>query len=142
MGFANLLSQTGQWAEAISVYEKAIPDSAYGDAPKMNVHFDPQVPMPLQLQAMAHVATGIEYTERGETIKAFTEFEKGLVLAPDSAFANYYYGYGWQQLSPAERAQFGTAAQAKAALQKASRIGKGAVRNAATHALQVAMRTR
>ena len=55
-------------------------------------------------------------------------------------WANFYYGFGWQQLSPAERVQFGTAQQAKAALRKAARIGKDAVKKAATKALQVAMK--
>lgn len=67
-------------------------------------------------------------------------YQRALQLAPDSALTNYYYGQGWQKLSPAERIQFGTAQQAKAALQKAIKIGKGAVKKAAQKPLQVAMK--
>jgi tetratricopeptide (TPR) repeat protein len=140
MHYAILLSQTGQWKEAVSIYEKALPSAVYHGMPKLDVHFDPQIPMPVQLQAIAHVACGIELSGHGDNPQAFKEYEKGSYLAPDSALVNYYFGDGWQQLSPAEQAKFGRAAQAKAALQKAVRLGKGPVKKAAQKALRMAMK--
>jgi tetratricopeptide (TPR) repeat protein len=140
MRCAILLSQTGHWKEAVSIYEKALPSAVYHGMPKLDVHFDPQSPMPVQLQAIAHVACGIELSGHGDNPQAFKEYEKGSYLAPDSALVNYYFGDGWQQLSPAEQAKFGRAAQAKAALQKAVRLGKGPVKKAAQKVLRMAMK--
>lgn len=64
------------------------------------------------------------------------EYTKALQLAPDNALTNYFYGVGWQRLSPAERAKFGTAQQAKAALQKAVKVGDASVKTAARKALK------
>ena len=117
MKFAALLSQTGHWAEATGVYKQALSKAVYGDAPKLDVDFNPQTPMPLLLQALAHTAIGLEYSAHADSTAAFTEYSKGIRLQPDNALANYYYGYGWQRLGPADRVKFGTAQQAKAALQ-------------------------
>jgi len=136
MRFAILLSQVNQWPEAVSFYEKALPKSAFGDAPKMDEHFDPQVPMPTELQAMAHVAIGIEYTGHNANKDAFAEFEKGAHLAPDSALANYYYGYGWQHLALKGQTRAALAPQAKAAFQKAANLGGGDVKKNAEESLK------
>lgn len=136
MHYAILLSQTGQWQEAVSVYEKNLPSAVYGDAPKLDVHFDPRAPMPFQLQAMAHVASGMEYTGHGQMKEAFGEYEQATHLAPDSAFANYYYGYGWQNLAPKDRAKLLNQEQAKAAFSKAVQLGKGEIKEAAQKALK------
>ncbi len=136
MRFALLLSQTGQWAEAVSLYNKALSNTTYGDAPKLDMRFDQQVPMPQHLQALAHVACGMEFSGHGQNIAALKEFASGHRIAPDSPLTNYYYGQGWQKLSPTERAQFGTAQQARAALQKAVKLGKGDVKLAAAKALK------
>ena len=73
---------------------------------------------------------------------AMREYAAALSLEPNWDLANYYYGYGWQQLSPAERAHLGLAQEAKAqeALHKAVKIGKGLVKAAAQKALRVAMK--
>ncbi len=75
-----------------------------------------------------------------ENSRAFTEYGKALALEPDWALTNFYYGYGWQRLFPADKAQLGSVRQAKAALLKATRLGKGDVKKAAEKALQVAMK--
>ena len=136
MGFVVLLSQTGHWAEATSVYKNALGKAIFGDAPKIDVQFDPQIPMPLLLQAMAHIAIGLEYSGHADNHAAFAEFDKGMRLQPNNALTNYYYGQGWQKLSPTERVKFGTPQQAKAALQKAVKIGDTNVKAAAMKALK------
>jgi tetratricopeptide (TPR) repeat protein len=142
MGYAIALCQAGNWTEAVAIYEKALPDAQYGDAPKLDIHFDPDTPMPDQLQVIAHVAIGLQYFGGGEDKEALMEFGKGLRLDPDSVFANYYYGYGWGAMSPGDKAKFGSEQQAKAALQKAVKLGKGPVKSAAQKALQVASRAK
>ena len=136
MRFAVLLSQTGKWSEATSVYKNALSKATFEDAPKLDANFDPQIPMPLLLQAMAHTAIGLEYSGHADNTAAFAEYNKGMQLQPDNPFVNYYYGIGWQRLSPADRAKFGTAQQAKAALQKAVLIGNADVKKAAQKALK------
>ncbi len=69
---------------------------------------------------------------------AFKEFEQGVRLAPNLGLVNYFYGNGWQHLGLAERAKFGDAQQAKAALEKAVKLGKPDVKEAAQKALLVA----
>lgn len=143
MGYAIALSRLGHWREAVAVYEKTIPDSPnYGDAPKIEVHFDPHVPMPAQLQGLAYVAIGIEYEGHSAGKRAYLRYEQALRTDPSSAFTNYYYGYGWSRLDPKDRSELGGEQQAKRALQKAVKIGKGAVKKAARKALLVAMRTK
>ena len=64
------------------------------------------------------------------------EYTKALQLAPDNALINYFYGVGWQKLSPTERAKFGTVQQAKAHLRKAEKVGNANVKAAALRALK------
>lgn len=136
MGFAILLSQTRHWPEAVSVYKKSLVKATFQDAPKLDVEFDPQTPMPLLLQALAHTAMGLDYSGYADSTAAFAEYSKGMQLQPDNALTNYYYGAGWQRLGPADRLKFGTAQQAKAALQKAVKIGNANVKAAALKALK------
>ena len=137
MSFAIFLSKIGQWPEAVAVYEKALPDTTHwGDAPKIDVHFDPQFPMPAQLQALAHVAIGAEYFGHGNNKSAFSEYEKAVRSDPNSGFANYYYGYGWSHLDPKDKLRVLNTQQAKAALQKAVKIGNADIKKAATKALK------
>lgn len=138
MKFAALLSQTGHWVEATGVYKQALSKAVYGDAPKLDVDFDPQTPMPLLLQALAHIAIGLEYSAHADSTAAFAEYRKGNQLQPDNALTNYYYGTGWQRLGPTDRLKFGTAQQARAALQKAVKIGNANVKAAALRALKSA----
>ena len=139
MGFAIALSQDGQWEEAVSVYEQELPNTInWGAAPRIEVHFNPNVPKPSQLQALAHVAIGTEYLGHSGREEAFLEFIKAMQSDPNSAYSNYYYGYGWRGLTPADQAKFGTAQQAKAALQKAVLIGNADVKKAAEKALKAA----
>ncbi len=135
---ALLLNQNGRWAEAVDHYNAALPDLVKWDY-KANLHFDPNAPQPAALAAAAHIGLGLydnfEY-EADSNTKALQEYNAALRLAPDWDAANYYYGYGWQHLSPAERTKFGTMQQAKAHLQKAEKVGNVSVRAAAAKVLK------
>jgi len=114
MGFAALLSQAGKWPEATTVYKNALSKAAFGEAPKLDVQFDPQKPMPLLLQALAHTAIGLDYSGCANSTAAFAEYSKAIRLQPDNALVNSYYGAGWQRLSPGERVKFRPIEQVKA----------------------------
>ena len=145
--YAQLLLKSGKWAEAVAVYNfdpgkpkpgSDLPDWAEG-------RFSPDVPKPRAFAVALHIARGQIYSntpdwagERQNT-EAMAEYEKALALEPDSARANFFYGFGWKRLSPDERGKYGTEQQAKAALLKAVRIGKGDVKKAAEKELRVAM---
>ncbi|MDQ2688146.1 MAG: hypothetical protein M3Y28_09800 [Armatimonadota bacterium] len=127
---AVLLSQSGRWPEAVALYEKALPNVSDRGMSKINVHFDPAVPQPTELQAAAEIGIGLETMwagsglddEKGEP--TFQAFAKALKLAPNWPVANYYYGYGWQNLKPKDRVRLAGQREAvKAALQKATKSG-------------------
>jgi len=152
--YAQLLLKSGQWRQAVSVYNQALPNlpdaSIHRQNPFIrdseliaaNSHFSGDVPEPAALATALHIARGMVYSTTiswsgdAQDTEAMSEYKKALQLAPDNALTNYFYGVGWQKLSPAERVKFGTAQQAKAALQKAVKIGNANVRKAAAKALE------
>lgn len=138
MSYAAVLSQAGRWGEAVSVYKAALPNVPDDGFRSMGSQFSPDLPDPAHLQALAHVVRGLVFTSHAEPEKAMPEYQKALALVPDSGLTNFYYGNGWQHLGPAERVKFGNAAQAKAALEKAVKLGKPDVKQAAQKALLVA----
>ena len=139
--YAVLLARSGRWGEAVASYDLAMASIHVGDAPEIAVRFAPGDPKPTDLEAAAHLALGVDANGicnnlgEFENDRAFREYTQALRLAPDWAAANYYFGIGWQKLSPAERARFGTAERAKTALEKAVKLGKGDVKKAAEKAL-------
>ena len=140
--YSLLLLKSGQWAKAVTVYNQALPMLGQEELERDSDHFSPDVPNPTALAVAIHLERGRIYSTNcdwaGETqnTEAMVEYGKALQLAPNYGLANYYYGQGWQKLSPAERKQFGTAQQAKAALQKAVKLGTGHVKLAAAKALK------
>ena len=144
LNYALLLDQTGQWAEAVAAYQHALPTLPIGDLPKIDARFNPDVPQPVALAAAVHVALGLDANFVCEEMdgveqsqeRAFQEYSKALQLAPNWDTANYYYGFGWQQLYPKSRVKFGNVQQAKAALQKAVLLGRGDLKKAAQKALK------
>ncbi len=122
MRFALLLQQAGQGEEAVSVYNRGVgfldfeahgeprlstpvPLPQIGNGPNQ-VPYDPQF-----LEAMAHLAIGVEANEDNEWRN---NVKQAVTLAPASAAANYYMG----------RYLLGRDdVQAKAYLQEAVRLG-------------------
>lgn len=156
--YAQLLLKSGQWEQALAVYNQVLPTlpdvgphpeaiiAHDKDVMRANSRFSPDAPDPAALATALHIAQGLVYNSTSDWAggsqdkKAMAEYAKALQLAPDNALANYYYGVGWQKLNPAERVKFGTAAQAKADLERAVKVGKGDVKKAAQKALMVAMK--
>jgi len=149
MKYALLLNQMGQSAEAIVIYQKALPN-----VPDMSELTHSRFPnaaalSPSEFQAAAHIALGLLDEFGGDNtidspdsqqIRAMQQFDKARQLQPDAPITNYYYGFGWQHLYPSERAHYGHAAQAKAALQKAVSLDNGEIKAAAEKALGIAMK--
>jgi tetratricopeptide (TPR) repeat protein len=139
--YALLLLKSGRWAQAVSAYNAALPLLASGEVMRANSHFSPDVPEPAALAVAIHIALGLTYgaaddwAGEGQHKEMMAEFSKALQLAPDVDLANYYYGFGWRNLDPKERAKMGSIQQAKAALQKAILLGKGDVKKAAQKVL-------
>lgn len=135
--YARLLLRSGQWEQAVTVYNASLPRLAEGEIMRANSHFSPDVPEPAALAVALHIAQGLTYKAgddwAGESQhkEMMAEFGKALQLAPDSDLANYHYGYGWRNLSPKERAKMGSIQQAKASLQKAILLGRADVKEAA-----------
>ena len=154
--YAQLLLKSGQWAQAVAVYNQVLPHLPDvgphpetpivhdGDLIRASSHFTPDVPEPAALATALHITRGMVYNTTpgwagtGQDTEAMAEYAKALQTAPGNALANYYYGVGWHKLSPTDRAKFGTAQQAKAALQKAVKIGNANVKAAALKALKSA----
>lgn len=143
MEYAVLLSENGRWPEAVGRYKEALSDVNYRSSPEINAYFDPAKPEPKRLQAAADIGTGLEVTHGGVGFdasageRAFEEYTKALKLTPDWPVANYYYGFGWQNLTPPERsARAGQREAVKAALEKAAKLGTPDVAAAAKTELQ------
>jgi tetratricopeptide (TPR) repeat protein len=143
--YALLLNRTEQWSEAVTVYNSALSSVPGGALPKLDISFDPSHPNPVLFEAASHIALGL-LTNWGagddRNLRAMQEYEQALQLEPNWSLSNYYYGFGWQCLDPKDRAKMGSEQQAKAALQKAVKIGKGPVKQAAQRALLMAMKSK
>lgn len=153
---AQLLLKSGQWTQALALYNRVLPSLPDvgphleaivvhdSDAMQASSHFSAAAPDPLGLATAIHIARGLVYNSTSgwagdsQDTQAMAEYAKAFQLAPNNALTNYYYGTGWQKLGPAERAKFGDAQQAKAALEKAVKLGKPDVKEAAQKALLVA----
>ncbi len=131
MQYALLLSQTGQQAEAVMVYNKAFPMMSDGHRRELQRLPDPATLSPAAFQSSVHIVLGMYIALEGWPVsnhtQAIQEFDTALRLAPNSPLANYYYGYGWQKLPPAQRAKLaanpGQLDAVKAALKKAAKPG-------------------
>lgn len=136
MKYALLLSQTGQNAEAFSVYSQASHFAADTAHPDVKLSFSAGLPSPVELQAAAHIALGLLVNDTGNDRElAMSEFEQAQKLAPDAAVTNFYYGYGWKRLDLQSKTRLADAPQAKAALQKAALTDDPNVKKAAGEAL-------
>ena len=143
--YALLLLKSGQWAQAVTAYNRAaIPYIGQGELEVASSYFSADVREPTALAVAIHIERGQLYSEgcgwvnTPQNSEAVAEYAKALQLAPNSALTNYYYGLAWQKLTPAERVKFGSATQARTALQKAVKLGRGRLKRAAQEALLTA----
>ena len=96
--------------------------------------------MALHFEVALHIAQGIVYKgDPGEDssspyVTAMRQYAKALQLAPNSALANYYYGYGWPHLPLRSPMKAATAQRAKAALRRAAALDRSGVKKAAEEA--------
>lgn len=152
--YAQLLLKSGQWTEALAVYNQVLPRLPDvgshpetpvvhdGDLMRANSQFSPDAPEPAALATALHIARGMVFNVtpswggEAQNTEAMAEYGKALQLAPNNALTNYYYGAGWQMLSPTERTKFGTGQQARAHLQKAVKTGNANVKAAARRMLK------
>lgn len=128
MNYVILLAQTGQWPEAVHFYEKALLRLGHGSMPKVDVHFNPEVPLPDHLQAAAHLVLGIDADNQAEYAKAIADYEEALRLQPSSGLIYFYYGNGLQRA--------GRRTEAKAAFAQAAQLEQGDVKAAAEKSLK------
>lgn len=138
MRYAVLLIRANQWPEAVQVYEKAagrLNDGQGAALPPLPTNFSPQMRRPADLAAMAHVGLGRAQAKRGRSDAALAEFAQAAKLRPNSAVAQFYYGYGLKAVGRAAEAKaaFTRAAAAAAA---AATSGQGEVKTAAENELR------
>jgi len=136
MRYALLLSQTGQQKEATTIYLKALPRTPMlDDQVRKTLSDTDHLSLPA-FQAATHIATGLCVSQSTGDDAAMSEFIKAQQLQPDSPLTNYYYGSGWQKLSLADRAKTGSPDKARAALEKAAKLGTGDVQTQAKAELE------
>ena len=137
--YALLLLNAGHWKQAVAAYDKAVlhlPVSFVAPQNAAGLKFTANDEQQKALTAAIYLGEGIDENSRGEQrVKAFRNYEKALKLEPDSSLTNYYYGHGWQNLAPKERAKLaakpGQREAVKAALEKAATLGTGEVQTQA-----------
>ena len=137
--YAQLLLQLGQWAKAVAVYNQAWPNATANDSlPPLPGPFLADVPQPKELATVLHISRGLVGSRWGSPARgeeAMTQFSAALKLMPDDPLVNFYYGHGWQNLAPIERAKMaarpGQREAMKAALEKAATLGTGDVQTQA-----------
>jgi tetratricopeptide (TPR) repeat protein len=112
--YALLLLKSGQWAQAVEVYNRQLPYNSVGDGALMQEYgdFTPYQPRPMAMEAAIHLGLGLElnwyeyhgtYQERIQQAQA--HFQKALAVEPDAPLANYYVGYGLQRMGHWQEAQ-------------------------------------
>jgi tetratricopeptide (TPR) repeat protein len=136
--YARLLLQTGQWAQAVVVYNKQLPNLSLGDLVRANSHFSPDTQRPEELATAIQIAQGLTCTAgegwglHSQDEEAMEHFHQAAALEPSSPLTNYYLGYGLKRL--------GRQAEAQAAFRKAATLGQGDVKAAAEKELPEPMR--
>ena len=136
--YALLLMKTGQWAEAVTVYNRTLPFLTDGDLLRAHNTFAVTIPRQKDLATAIHMGLGMQYVHSSDwggnlqNDKAMSQFHQALALEPNSSLANYYHGYGLKQL--------GRKSEAQAAFQKAAALGQGDIKEAAQKELPETVR--
>ncbi len=133
--YSLMAAQKGTWPEAVAAYETAASKLNRGQnaaLPPLPTNFSPQLRRAADLTAMAHVGLGMAQAKCGRSDAALAEFAQAAKLRPNSAVAQFYYGYGLKAV--------GRAAEAKAAFTRAAAAaatsGQGEVKTAAENELR------
>lgn len=139
--YALLSLKAGNWLQAVSAYNKALPLLDNGDLVRRNSQFSLDAPHPTALMAAIHMALGLQLDWRGyhgayqEVIQqSLTHFQQAAALEPKSPLVTYYVGYGLKRL--------GRQAEAQAAFKKAALLDQGDIKAAALKELPTEMRPR
>lgn len=135
--YALLSLKVGDWQQAVSAYNKALPLLDNGDIVRRSSNFAPNVPNPTALAAAIHIALGLQSDWRGYhgtyqemNQQTLVQFHQASMIEPSSPLANY--GYGLKRL--------GRRAEAQKAFQKAATLGQGDIKEAARKELPETMR--
>ena len=151
--YALLLLKTGQWAQAVTVYNRTLPFLWNGDLLRAQNNFSPAVQRTKDLETAIHIALGIHYVgsvgwaARLQNDEGLLNFRQAIALAPNNALAYYQYGLGLARyqydLGPARTSHKASVqAQAQAAFRKAAALGDGDIKAAALKELPGAMQPR
>ena len=137
---AMALNKAGRWPEAVQAYEVSLsnrdmPDNQQhlsANEPRLDVHFDPDVPQPKAMEAMLYVVLGRWYGHDYQN--AFPQFKEATAIDPSLAIAHFYSGYALQGQ--------GRSAEAQKAFQKAAALDNGDIKAAALKELPGTMQPR
>lgn len=127
--YALLLLKAGRWAQAVAAYNTALTLGGDTDVLRQSTRFSPDVPQPRELEAAIRIGLGMTYPGAASWSGKRTEgtilanLQRALVLEPNSALANYYYGHALRKV--------GRKDEAKAAFAKAIQVGSNEVKKAA-----------
>jgi hypothetical protein len=108
----------------VQIYETTVPLIAWGSTrPAIDVDFDPTLPQPMLLAAMAHLVLGIEHENRAEPAEELSEYTEAQRLQPDLPITNFYLGSGLKKV--------GRISEARQAFAEAANSGSGDVKTLA-----------
>jgi tetratricopeptide (TPR) repeat protein len=130
-----LLAQTGQWQEAVYVYDENAGWFPTGDLPCAAVQFNVNDPQPQAMEAAAHVALGADascqedFINKIDLARMQSEFDKAVQLEPTWDVAQFYDAFGIRRS--------GRWREARAAFAKIAATGNGPVEISAAKQAQM-----
>ena len=134
--FALLLAKAGQYDEAITVYQAGEAKVANVFGPRVDVAFFPKAFNRAAFEAAVHTCLGLKgryFRDDPKGVKAnafaLAEYRKAIAAKPDFALAHFYLGETLRVVHG------GLTDEARAAYEKAAKLGRGAVVERAQKAL-------
>lgn len=134
--FALLLAKMGQYEEAIAVYQAGEAKVSNVFGPRVDLAFFPKAFNKAVFEAAVRTCLGLEarmFRTDPEGVKANTialaEYRKAIAAKPDFALAHFYLGETLRVVNG------GLSAEARAAYEKAAKLGRGEVATKAQEAL-------